>query len=187
MDCLNSALTHREESVMLRTLPSRIHYHTVNYWTSPLLLAWTDHGLCALFPILDSIDQSVSDLQQYFLTSELIQGEQFPPWMNQVEMSINRLDLPYHGPLDLQGTEFQRHVWQALLTIPAGETRSYSDIAKQIDRPKAVRAVGSACGANPVSILVPCHRVIRSDGSFKGYHWGVEMKTRLLTLEAGLT
>lgn len=172
---------------MRRKLPCKIHYNTLNGYTSPLLVAWTDTGLCALFPVLDSINQSVKDLQQYFLVSELIQSEQRPAWMNQVEASINQLDQPYQGPLDLQGTEFQQQVWQALLTIPAGETRSYSDIAKQIGRPKAVRAVGSACGANPVSILVPCHRVIRSDGSFKGYHWGIEMKTRLLAIEAGAT
>ena len=86
-------------------------------------------------------------------------------------------------PLDLQGTPFQRAVWQALLGIGRGATRSYGDIARQLGQPVAVRAVGSAVGRNPVSILVPCHRVIGSDGSLTGYAGGVDRKLALLRLE----
>jgi AraC family transcriptional regulator of adaptative response/methylated-DNA-[protein]-cysteine methyltransferase len=87
-------------------------------------------------------------------------------------------------PLDLRGTVFQRRVWEALRRIPRGETRSYTQIAREIGAPEAVRAVGGACGANPVALVVPCHRVLRADGSLGGYAWGLERKQRLLALEA---
>ena len=87
-------------------------------------------------------------------------------------------------PLDLQGTEFQLQVWKALLRIPYGQTRSYGEIARAVDNPKAARAVGMANHCNPLAIVVPCHRVIASDGSLGGYGGGLEMKSRLLRLEA---
>jgi methylated-DNA-[protein]-cysteine S-methyltransferase len=86
-------------------------------------------------------------------------------------------------PLDLQGSEFQLSVWRELLTIPYGETRSYQEIACLLDKPRAVRAVGAANGANPVAIVVPCHRVIGSGGSLVGYGGGLPLKKRLLELE----
>ena len=85
--------------------------------------------------------------------------------------------------LDLEGTDFQRKVWNALLTIPFGETRSYGQIAKQIGSPRAVRAVGAANGRNPVSIIAPCHRVIGSTGALTGFGGGLDCKARLLALE----
>ena len=87
-------------------------------------------------------------------------------------------------PLDLRGTEFQRRVWAALQEIPFGERRSYRDIAEAIGRPKAVRAVGCANGSNPVSLVVPCHRVINSDGKLGGYGGGLTLKARLLAMES---
>jgi methylated-DNA-[protein]-cysteine S-methyltransferase len=86
--------------------------------------------------------------------------------------------------LDFTGTEFQQAVWHALLTIPYGETRSYGQIARQIDRPKAVRAVGAAIGKNPIAIIAPCHRVIGSNGKLTGFAGGLATKTILLDLEA---
>ncbi len=86
-------------------------------------------------------------------------------------------------PLDVRGTVFQRKVWDELRRIPAGETRTYRQIARAIGAPAAVRAVGSACGANPVALLVPCHRAIRTDGGLGGYAWGLARKKRLLELE----
>ncbi|WP_372873405.1 methylated-DNA--[protein]-cysteine S-methyltransferase [Shewanella sp.] len=83
-----------------------------------------------------------------------------------------------------KGTDFQRDVWRALAAIPFGETCSYSDIANRVARPKAVRAVGAANGANPIAIIVPCHRVIGKGGSLTGYAWGLEMKSALLSLES---
>jgi len=89
----------------------------------------------------------------------------------------------FSGPLDFQGTEFQKSVWNALLTIPHGETRSYADIARQIGRPTAFRAVGAANGKNPISIIAPCHRVIGSNGDLTGFAGGLEAKQLLLGIE----
>ena len=85
--------------------------------------------------------------------------------------------------LHLHGTEFQIQVWKALLEIPFGETSTYSDIAKAINNPRALRAVGTAIGRNPVAILIPCHRVLRTDGGIGGYYWGIEKKKKLLEWE----
>jgi len=90
----------------------------------------------------------------------------------------------FRVPLDLQGTAFQRDVWQALLRIEAGATRSYGDIARELGVPSASRAVGSAVGRNPVSIIVPCHRVVASSGALTGYAGGLDRKTSLLRIEA---
>ena len=107
---------------------------------------------------------------------------------------VDQLDAYFAGELtdfelelDLQGTEFQRRVWQALLTIPFGETRSYGDIAQQIGAPGAARAVGLANGHNPIAIIVPCHRVIGASGSLTGYGGGLDRKRSLLALEASRT
>jgi methylated-DNA-[protein]-cysteine S-methyltransferase len=86
-------------------------------------------------------------------------------------------------PLDFRGTDFQQEVWRALLTIPFGETRSYADIARQIGRPSAMRAVGAANGRNPISIITPCHRVIGSNGALTGFAGGLDAKAWLLALE----
>jgi AraC family transcriptional regulator, regulatory protein of adaptative response / methylated-DNA-[protein]-cysteine methyltransferase len=87
-------------------------------------------------------------------------------------------------PMDIRGTPFQFSVWEQLRAIPAGETRSYSEIARRIGRPRAIRAVGTANGANPISIIIPCHRAIRSSGHLGGYRWGLERKRKLLEMEA---
>ena len=97
-----------------------------------------------------------------------------------VEQPRLGLDLP----LDVQGTAFQQRVWQALRSIPAGQTVSYTQLAQRIGQPSASRAVASACAANPVAVAIPCHRVVRTDGSLSGYRWGVERKRALLLREA---
>ena len=88
-------------------------------------------------------------------------------------------------PLDVRATAFRARVWRALRAIPRGETRTYADIAAEIGAPRAPRAVGGACAANPVSLLIPCHRAVRGDGGLGGYRWGVERKARLLAIERG--
>ena len=97
---------------------------------------------------------------------------------------IERPHLPWREPLALFGTPFQRKVWAALCEIPPGETASYAKIARRIGRPTAMRAVAGACAANPIAVVVPCHRVIRSDGGLSGYACGVERKRILLQREA---
>jgi methylated-DNA-[protein]-cysteine S-methyltransferase len=108
-----------------------------------------------------------------------------------VDLARSQLDEYFSGsrtvfdlPLDLDGTEFQQAVWSALLGVPFGATASYGDIAEAVDRPTAVRAVGAANGANPISIVVPCHRVVGADGSLTGYGWGTGAKRILLDLES---
>jgi AraC family transcriptional regulator, regulatory protein of adaptative response / methylated-DNA-[protein]-cysteine methyltransferase len=88
-------------------------------------------------------------------------------------------------PLDLRGSTFQHKVWEALQRIPAGETVTYSELAHRIGAESAVRAVANACGANPVAVVIPCHRVVRADGGLSGYRWGLERKQQLLAQEAG--
>ena len=106
------------------------------------------------------------------------------PWARAIAKYLNgRAPMPTL-PLDIRGTPFQFSVWEQLCAIPRGETRSYSEIARRIGRPRAIRAVGTANGANPVSILIPCHRALRASGHLGGYRWGLERKRRLLELEA---
>jgi AraC family transcriptional regulator of adaptative response/methylated-DNA-[protein]-cysteine methyltransferase len=88
--------------------------------------------------------------------------------------------------LDLRGTPFQLEVWKLLRTIPPGRTATYTELARKMGRPRAVRAVANACAANPVAVVVPCHRVVRSDGGLGGYYWGIERKRRLLQWEADM-
>ena len=111
-------------------------------------------------------------------------GDAFAKLLAQVVAQVETPGRPHNIPIDVQGTAFQEAVWQELRKIPEGETRSYADIAIAIGKPKAVRAVGSANGANHVAVLIPCHRVVRSDGTMGGYAYGLEIKTRLLEKEA---
>ena len=104
-----------------------------------------------------------------------------------VAQVVAHLDNPQQAvnlPLDIRGTAFQQRVWQALRQIPAGETRSYSEVAHSIGQPRAVRAVAGACAANKLAIVIPCHRVVREGGALSGYRWGSERKALLLAREA---
>lgn len=127
----------------------------------------------------------MQDLQDKFPNAELIGGDaQYEALMAQV---VGLIEAPENGlalPLDIRGTAFQQRVWQALQTIPVGETVSYADIARRIGAPKAVRAVAGACAANVLAVAIPCHRVVRNDGALSGYRWGVERKKALLEKEA---
>lgn len=99
--------------------------------------------------------------------------------LNFIDGNQSHIDLP----LDIRGTTFQKQVWEALQKITYGETCTYKDIANQINKPKSVRAVANACGANPTALIVPCHRVVKNDGSLGGYRWGIERKRKLLNSE----
>ncbi len=145
----------------------------------PLLIAATDKGLCRL-----AFDESALDLARRFPAAEIVQGgaalaSLAARVVAEVETPGRDLDLP----LDVQGTAFQEAVWQALRAIPAGETRSYAQIAAAAGKPGAVRAAGTACGANHVPVIIPCHRVQRADGSMGGYAYGVDRKRALLKRE----
>ncbi len=152
-----------------------------------ILVASSDRGVCAIF-LGDDPDSLVRELQDLFPRSNLIGGDaEFEHLMAKV---VGFVELPAIGldlPLDIRGTAFQQRVWNALMKIPAGSTVSYTDIAKRIGSPKSVRAVAQACAANKIAVAIPCHRVVRTDGSLSGYRWGVERKRTLLKRESGKT
>ena len=129
----------------------------------------------------DDPQQLIEDLQQRFAAAELIGADgQYEQTVAQVVALIEQPRLGLTLPLDIQGTAFQQRVWQALQKIPAGQTLSYSELARQMGMPQSTRAVASAVAANPIAVAVPCHRVLRNDGSISGYRWGVERKRALL-------
>lgn len=148
-----------------------------------ILVAATDRGVCSI-ALGDDPDQLARDLQDRFARADLIGGdERFEQLIAQV---VGFVEAPHIGldlPLDVRGTAFQQRVWRALQKIPAGSTVSYATLARRIGAPAAVRAVAQACGANPVAVAIPCHRVVRTDGSLSGYRWGVERKRELLERE----
>jgi AraC family transcriptional regulator of adaptative response/methylated-DNA-[protein]-cysteine methyltransferase len=144
-----------------------------------MLAAATDRGVCRL-----SFGEGREALESRFPHAELIAGgAEFGALLEQIVAAVEQPGAPHVIPLDVQGTAFQEAVWQELRRIPPGETRSYSEIAAAVGKPNAVRAAGSANGANNVAVLIPCHRVVRSDGSLGGYAYGLEIKQLLLDRE----
>lgn len=149
-----------------------------------ILVASSSRGICAIL-LGDDPDALMRSLQDQFPKAELIGGD--TAFEQLVAKVVGFVEAPTRGfdlPLDIRGTAFQQRVWQALREIPAGSTASYSDIAARIGAPKAVRAVGQACGANHIAVAIPCHRVVRTDGDLSGYRWGIERKRALLAREA---
>jgi AraC family transcriptional regulator of adaptative response/methylated-DNA-[protein]-cysteine methyltransferase len=141
----------------------------------PLLIAATDKGLCRV-----SFDEDALDLAARFPRAEIVPGgAALAELAAQVVAEVEQPGRHTGLPLDVRGTAFQEAVWQALRAIPAGETRTYTQLAIAAGNPKAVRAAGTACGANQVAILIPCHRAQRSDGSMGGYAYGVDRKVVL--------
>lgn len=149
-----------------------------------LLVAATERGVCCV-QLGDEADALVRSLQDRFPQAELVGGDaDFETTMAQVAALVEWPEKGLSLPLDVQGTAFQQRVWRALRAIPAGQTISYAELAQRIGQPRASRAVAGACAANPVAVAIPCHRVVRNDGSISGYRWGVERKRALLLREA---
>jgi len=150
-----------------------------------VLAAQSEKGICAIL-LGDDPKAMERELKGRFPRANLIPaGKAFARTLAKVTALI---DDPARGldlPLDIRGTAFQKRVWQALTEIPPGETSTYAALAKRIGRPKAVRAVGTACGANPLGVVVPCHRALRTDGGLGGYYWGLPRKRALLKKESG--
>jgi AraC family transcriptional regulator of adaptative response/methylated-DNA-[protein]-cysteine methyltransferase len=148
-----------------------------------LLVASTDKGICSIL-LGDDPDQLVRDLQDRFPKAELVGAE--PGFERTVAQVVGFVEAPGIGlelPLDVRGTAFQQRVWQALRQVPAGQTVSYAELAERVGLVAGARAVAGACAANPVAVAIPCHRVVRNDGSISGYRWGVERKQALLERE----
>ncbi|PXW68438.1 DNA-O6-methylguanine--protein-cysteine S-methyltransferase /transcriptional regulator Ada [Blastomonas natatoria] len=156
-----------------------IHWTQAETSLGRMLVAWTERGVCRL-----SFDEGEAALASRFPAAVLRGAEEEAAQF--VAAIVAEVESPRTGadiPLDVRGTAFQEAVWKALSDIPPGETRSYAQIAAQIDKPAAVRAVGTACGANPVAVLIPCHRALRTDGTLGGYAYGLGIKTELLKRE----
>ena len=165
-------------------LGQRIRYAVEPCALGAIIVAATPQGVCAI-EFGDSGHALIERLRARFPQAAFEPGDpDFRRWLGQVLAYIDQpkglLDLP----LDIQGTVFQRRVWQALREIPSGQTRSYSAVAAAIGQPSAARAVARACATNAVAVAVPCHRVVRSDGDLSGYRWGIERKAELLRREA---
>ena len=148
-----------------------------------ILVAASEKGVCAIL-MGDDPEALLRDLQGRFANALLLGGDKtFDKLMARVIAFVERPGDELDLPLDIRGTAFQHRVWQALREIPAGSTASYANIAKRIGRPKSVRAVAGACAANPIAVVIPCHRVVRTGGALSGYRWGVERKRALLDRE----
>ena len=151
-----------------------------------VLVAQSAKGVCAIL-LGDDPDALVRDFQDRFARATLIGGNK--AFEQTVAKVIAFVENPAQGldlPLDVRGTVFQQRVWAALRHIPVGTTASYAEIASRIGAPHSARAVAQACGANRLAVAIPCHRVVRTDGSLSGYRWGVERKQSLLTREGVL-
>ena len=149
-----------------------------------VMVAATQRGVCAIE--FDDQPQVLRDrLRARFFAAEIVEDDPtFSEWVSQVlahvESPANRFDVP----LDIQGTAFQQKVWAALRATRPGRTTTYTEIAKQVGQPAAIRAVASACADNAIAVAIPCHRVVRSDGGLGGYRWGLHRKRALLEKEA---
>jgi AraC family transcriptional regulator, regulatory protein of adaptative response / methylated-DNA-[protein]-cysteine methyltransferase len=149
-----------------------------------ILVASSDKGVAAIL-MGDDPEGLVRDLQDRFPKARLIGGD--TDYEQLVARVVGLIEAPRIGldlPLDVRGTAFQQRVWRALRDIPPGKTVSYAEIARAIGLPKAVRAVAGACASNTIAVAIPCHRVVRNDGSLSGYAWGVERKRTLIEREA---
>jgi AraC family transcriptional regulator, regulatory protein of adaptative response / methylated-DNA-[protein]-cysteine methyltransferase len=153
-----------------------------------LLLAATDRGLC-LVRFGDSRQELAENLREVFPAATLAEmgdkaSPQFLCWVEAIRNYLRGQDAKLDLPVDVKSTVFVEKVWKYLQSIPAGEVRTYTEVAKAIGKPKAARAVGSACGSNRIAIVIPCHRVVRGDSGLGGYRWGLEKKENLLAHEA---
>ena len=161
----------------------------IRYTVAPCYLGWvliaaTVKGICAIEFAGDAQTLERS-LHAKFPQAQILDNDK--PFESMVHQVLTYLDNPRDNldlPLDIRGTVFQQRVWQALRQIPPGGPVSYSHIAENLNQPTAARAVAQACAANKIAVAIPCHRVVRSDGSLGGYRWGIERKRALLDKEA---
>ncbi len=157
-----------------------IHWAVVDTSLGQMLVAATSKGVCRL-----SFGEGREALETRFSEAELVEGgDEFEALLAKVVAAVETPGDFSHIPLDVKGTAFQEAVWRELRKIPLGETRTYAELAAAVGKPKAVRAAGSANGSNHVSVLIPCHRVIRTGGGLGGYAWGLDIKRKLLEKEA---
>jgi AraC family transcriptional regulator of adaptative response/methylated-DNA-[protein]-cysteine methyltransferase len=161
----------------------RIQFAIVASPLGRLIGAYTEKGVCWVAIGIDDAKLE-RDFRSAFAKADVRPaGAAIHEWITAIVKSLEGEGSASLVPLDTQGTVFQWRVWQALQRIPRGTTLTYSEVAKRIGQPSAVRAVARACATNPVALVVPCHRVIRNDGDMGGYRWGVERKEEILRRE----
>ena len=158
-----------------------VMYTVIEAPPGPLLIAETKQGLFRVSFGSDGLPDLVKAARRWFPDPQIIPSVVDSAMEIQEYLDGRRQD--FTTALDLQGTEFQKEVWQALARIPYGQTSTYGEIARSINRPKASRAVGGACGANPIALVIPCHRVVGGSGSLTGFGGGLDWKRWLLNLE----
>ncbi len=148
-----------------------------------IMVASSDLGICSI-SLGDDPEELVEELQDSFPKAQLIGGDgEFEQVVSKVVAFVENPSIGLELPLHVRGTAFQHRVWQALSEIPSGKTMTYSEIAQKLGQPNVTRAVAGACAANHLAVAIPCHRVLRTDGSLSGYRWGVERKAKLLRAE----
>lgn len=163
----------------------KIEYTIAKSPLGNVLVAATERGVSAVY-LGDTRSKLVAELREEYPQAEISPAAGgVQRWVREIVQRIEGKPAQLDLPLDLQATAFQRRVWQELQRIPRGTTRTYSQVARALGRPKAVRAVARACATNPVSVVVPCHRVVREDGNLAGYRWGLARKEQLLASEQG--
>jgi AraC family transcriptional regulator of adaptative response/methylated-DNA-[protein]-cysteine methyltransferase len=161
----------------------KIGYSITKSALGKVLVAATERGVSAVY-LGDTDAKLVQELRDEYPRAEILPAvDSFERWVKEIVQRVEGKPPRLELPLDLQATAFQRRVWQELQRIPRGATRTYSQVARALGNPRAVRAVARACATNPVSIVVPCHRVIREDGNLAGYRWGLSRKEQLLAQE----
>jgi AraC family transcriptional regulator, regulatory protein of adaptative response / methylated-DNA-[protein]-cysteine methyltransferase len=166
-------------------LGMRIYYNIRSNSMGHVLVAATERGICSV-RLGDSAGTLESGFRKEFPAAEIKRDKEVVNgWIDAIVKYLEGRHADLNLPLDIQATTFQWRVWEVLRSIPYGTTRTYSDVARAIGNPKAVRAVARACASNPVALVIPCHRVIREDKSLGGYRWGLQRKERLLKREAG--
>ena len=161
----------------------KLNYTIAKSPLGKVLVAATEKGVSAVY--LGGAESALlAELKAEYPRAEVAPAAQsYQRWVSEIVRQIEGRPSSVELPLDIQGTAFQRRVWQELQRIPRGTTRTYAQVAQSLGRPRAVRAVARACATNPVSIVVPCHRVIRQDGNLAGYRWGLSRKEQLLAAE----
>ena len=165
------------------TTQEKVHYAVANTSLGQVLVARSDWGVRAIL-LGQTLDQLLSAVRSALQGADISHSLGVQGLADEVARHIEDPNATVDLKLDLRGNAFQLKVWHALRTIPAGTTISYGELAKTIGAPGAARAVGEACATNIVAVLVPCHRVVKSDGKISGYRWGVETKRRLLDRES---
>jgi AraC family transcriptional regulator of adaptative response/methylated-DNA-[protein]-cysteine methyltransferase len=172
---------HAGEAIAVDGL--EIRYTIVSSALGGVLVGRSEKGVCAV--LLDDADRLAADLAAEFPGATLVRDDEcLREWASAVVDAVAGRAVGTAIPLDLRGTDFQRCVWTELQRVPLGKTASYAEIAARTGRPTATRAVARACASNHVAVVVPCHRVVRTDGGLGGYKWGIERKRALLESEA---